>query len=671
MKSRIISLFAVATSVVACAEADVEQIVPEDNTSRYLNFTTEDLTTKGYWTASDDGTIYRLKYHWETPQAGSEMALSIIKSDNGKALDFSGTGADKRFTYLDITPDAIDDTRATLSTRDEIPAEEIPAESTIFGFGPLKSDGGAVNVSEGAVAMSVTMRSNFFVEDAEKSATLETAQIKENLYVYATSKTAETIPAEGALDNLNLGLNYKVLPAVVCIKIFNSQAYPIKLSTVKLTAASDDVRPFPRKVLVSSNGEITVAAETDSQPNASAIYAQYRTPEVIEAGESRELYILALPHMQDFATDLIFSATFKVDGKNYESEIGTIAESSLKAAQDGEGWFKSGRAYVFDKTYRDTEIPIDAALAQTTMALTDFTADNYPLDYDKWVITSDAEPTAEAFAGLKAALTTLNAESPRRKLELTFSDATTIPADALYQGVDDKNKDIQNYMVTTLNLPNVVEISTQAFRSNKSLASLIAPKLKTIGDNSFRACNKLASVDLESAKTIGEDAFGYCAVLATVKIPNVSTLSLNAFRECDALSSINSETEGVVNLPTITKLQGNVFVDNDLIKEVYLPNLELIGTNQFKNCGGIEFIEIATSDVPFVQNTTATQNMFDATLDLSKITIVTNYKLSDEQVGNGTTVEDGVWTIPHKNGAASPEEIVSGFKEILHSSLND
>ncbi len=673
MKSRIIALFAVAASVVACTEADVQQITPESN-SRHLNFTTVDLSTKGYWTASDDGTIYRLKYHWETPVAGSEMALSIIKSDDGMALDFSGTGADKRFTYLDITPDASDNTRATLSTRDQIPAVEIPASSTIFGFGPLKSDGGAVNVSEGAVAMSVTMRSNFYIEDSEKLASLEAAQIKENLFIYSTSETLEAIPAEGALDKLDLALNYNVLPAVVCVKIVNSQAYPITLSAVTLSAVSDiddntenDTRPFPRRVLVSSKGEVTIAAETDTQVNSSSIYAQYRTAEVIEAGESRDLYILALPNMKNFGTDLAFSATFKVDGKNYVSEIGTITEASLVAAQDGDGWFKSGRAYIFDKTYRDTEIPIDAALAQTTVALNEIDATNYPLDYDKWVITSDAEPTADEFAGLKAALTTLNAETNRRKIELTFSDATVIPANALYQGAVD-SKDIQNYIVVALNLPNVVETGSMAFRSNKNLVTITAPKLKTIGENTFRACNKIVSISLDAAKSIGEDAFGYCSLLETVEIPQVTTLGLNAFRSCVALSTINSDVAGQINLSTLESLTSNVFVDCDLVSDVYIPNVVLMGANQFKNCDGLKRIEIATADVPFVQSTSATQAIFDATVDLSQITIVTNYKLSDDQLGNGTTVVDGQWTIPHKGGDASLSEVVSGYMEIIHSS---
>ena len=109
----------------------------------------------------------------------------------------------------------------------------------------------------------------------------------------------------------------------------------------------------------------------------------------------------------------------------------------------------------------------------------------------------------------------------------------------------------------------ITEISTGAFRNNKTIKKVILPEgVTTIGDNAFSRCSALESVNLpDSLVTIGEKAFYKCEALSgKLKLSgNLTTIGVSAFETCAAFT-------GGLNIP---------------------DSVESVGRRAFYSCAGL------------------------------------------------------------------------------------
>lgn len=148
-------------------------------------------------------------------------------------------------------------------------------------------------------------------------------------------------------------------------------------------------------------------------------------------------------------------------------------------------------------------------------------------------------------------------------------------ATATYLGVALQN----NTEVTTLILPDVEEIPSNAFNSCSALTTVSAPKATTIGNDAFYYCTSLTTVTLPEATTIGEYAFSDCYALKEVSLPKATTIGTKAFQTCSGLTT--------VDLPLVATIEVNTFYECTALTTVNLPKATTIGTSAFQRCSSL------------------------------------------------------------------------------------
>ena len=95
--------------------------------------------------------------------------------------------------------------------------------------------------------------------------------------------------------------------------------------------------------------------------------------------------------------------------------------------------------------------------------------------------------------------------------------------------------------LTSINMPNVVEMGQRAFQGCENLVMDTLPtNLTTIGDAAFYGCNRLAIDTLPSGVTkIPQNCFDTCSSLAITEIPaQIDFIGASAFYRCTKLASI-------------------------------------------------------------------------------------------------------------------------------------
>ena len=111
--------------------------------------------------------------------------------------------------------------------------------------------------------------------------------------------------------------------------------------------------------------------------------------------------------------------------------------------------------------------------------------------------------------------------------------------------------------------------------------------LITIGDSAFNSCTTLSSITLPSSITsIGSKAFSSCASLEIkdLSLPNLEVLGTNAFNTV--------KISKVSNLGKITTINPNIG-DKSVLREITLPNtIKTIGDQTFQGCSALETITI-------------------------------------------------------------------------------
>ena len=139
-----------------------------------------------------------------------------------------------------------------------------------------------------------------------------------------------------------------------------------------------------------------------------------------------------------------------------------------------------------------------------------------------------------------------------KNLQLTSVSATTIGEFAF-----------EECAITNIDLPNMITLQNNLFRSCANLQSVYMPKFAggipnaafiscsklinvpdasratSVGEYAFYGCSKLPSIQLSLATSIGLGAFQSDASLSSVYMPKIITLSSTAFHGCSSLKNLH------------------------------------------------------------------------------------------------------------------------------------
>ena len=158
---------------------------------------------------------------------------------------------------------------------------------------------------------------------------------------------------------------------------------------------------------------------------------------------------------------------------------------------------------------------------------------------------------------------------------------------------------------------NALQDNIGVFAKCKNLESCILPEtLETIGSYAFIGCSALLGINLPSSLiTIGDSAFNSCTTLSSITLPSsITSIGSKAFSSCASLeikdlSLPNLEVLGtnafntvkiskVSNLGKITTINPNIG-DKSVLREITLPNtIKTIGDQTFYGCSALETITI-------------------------------------------------------------------------------
>ena len=168
-----------------------------------------------------------------------------------------------------------------------------------------------------------------------------------------------------------------------------------------------------------------------------------------------------------------------------------------------------------------------------------------------------------------------------------------------------------------VNLQNIVSVNNYAFSRCFSLESIYAPNLISLGDiipyaqspgdfqltafvapkvtslpgrtffHDLEHFYNLTYIDLRSATNIGKEACKRLPSLKDIRIDNVRTIEDGAFVDCKKLVTD-------INLPNLTSLSGNAFLNTGISKVVNLGTITSIrGT--FGNCTNLNFVRLPST----------------------------------------------------------------------------
>ena len=119
---------------------------------------------------------------------------------------------------------------------------------------------------------------------------------------------------------------------------------------------------------------------------------------------------------------------------------------------------------------------------------------------------------------------------------------------------------------TSISLPLITAIPSNAFNSCGSLASVSLPNVQTLASRAFWSCTSLTDISLPSIVSVDNQAFGYCTNLRTVDLgASVTSIGYNPFH---GVSSITSLTVRATSVPT---LGGILCVSGSFNGTIYVP----------------------------------------------------------------------------------------------------
>lgn len=134
----------------------------------------------------------------------------------------------------------------------------------------------------------------------------------------------------------------------------------------------------------------------------------------------------------------------------------------------------------------------------------------------------------------------------------------------------------------------VIAIGEGAFSDNYRVEKVVIPQgVISIGDRAFRTCISLTEVEFpDTLVSIGEDAFKDCALKKLILPDSVKEIGKEAFFR-------NDEIEEIKFSKGLTKLENQLFLNNNKIKKITIPeNITYIGYETFYGWKALEEITL-------------------------------------------------------------------------------
>lgn len=154
--------------------------------------------------------------------------------------------------------------------------------------------------------------------------------------------------------------------------------------------------------------------------------------------------------------------------------------------------------------------------------------------------------------------------------------------------------------LTTVQLPNVVEIDDAAFQGCSSLEAITNdtfPKVTSFSNyygassTIFGACTSLESVEWSSLERVNTPSlFKSCTALKSVNLPNFTELGSYGFGLFEGCSALKT-----VNLPNLVNVGVNchsTFSGCKALESVNLPKCTTVGSNTFKDCESLHYLRL-------------------------------------------------------------------------------
>lgn len=155
-------------------------------------------------------------------------------------------------------------------------------------------------------------------------------------------------------------------------------------------------------------------------------------------------------------------------------------------------------------------------------------------------------------------------------------------------GSDTRLKEFIEGTLTELYDDSATSVGYQALNYNTTLTSINLPKVNVIETEAFSNCYNISEIHLPSVTEIGGSSFEKCNKLTHVVLENVTTVHASAFENCQELVS--------VSMPKITDMEwANVFYGCSKLQEVRIPNVQRLDTNLFYNCTSLSLIDCSAT----------------------------------------------------------------------------
>lgn len=208
---------------------------------------------------------------------------------------------------------------------------------------------------------------------------------------------------------------------------------------------------------------------------------------------------------------------------------------------------------------------------------------------------------------------------------LSALGATSVAQDAF--------KDSQS--LKELYLPNVKEVKNNAFYNCINLETVSLNKCEILHEGSFRTNRNLQNMHVPLVKNIGKFALAYTRS-NTLKIGDLNDIEFKnssgarvylpfceELGECALRGDHESQVQFIsINLPACKKIQKEALRHLKMLKEVNIPEAEIIGQSAFENCGELTKV----GDIKSMNNN-------DEIL-LPKVKVIESYAFKNEDQNN-------------------------------------
>lgn len=162
---------------------------------------------------------------------------------------------------------------------------------------------------------------------------------------------------------------------------------------------------------------------------------------------------------------------------------------------------------------------------------------------------------------------------------------------------------------------NITSVDDGTFENNSIITQFNSASIESIGNNAFANCsismNNSNEIYSETLTSLGNNVFSNNSSITKVTLSNCSTIGQTPFSGCSNVvelilgveNSISKDqlntilTEDNINtiikygFPKITELGFEIFNNNQIVQEINVPNLTIIGERALRNCNSLNSIQ--------------------------------------------------------------------------------